>query len=442
VEPPRTRYAHSGDVSIAYQVVGDGPFDLVHVPAFVSHLEMMWDNPRTARFCERLASFSRMIMFDKRGTGLSDRGVSVGDLETRMDDIRAVMEAAGSQSAALLGYSEGGALASMFAATYPARTRALALVDTWPRTLVADDYPMGATEQEVEESLREVEEGWGNDEFFMETMVRNGAQSAADDPEFVRWYLRFLRNAASPGAAADVLRVRGGLDVRHVFPALTVPTLVITTALPAEGRWIADRIPGAKLVDLPHTDHNPFTGNPEGILDEVEEFLTGARHRQDPDRQLATVLFTDIVGSTERAVAVGDARWRTLLESHHAILRRELVLHRGRELDTAGDGFFATFDGPARAVRCALSASQAVRALGIEIRAGVHTGECEVIGTKLGGVAVHIGARVASLAGPGEVLVSNTVKDLVAGSGLSFDPRGSHALKGIPGEWPIFAAVA
>jgi class 3 adenylate cyclase len=436
---PETHYAKSGDVNIAYQVVGEGPFDLVLVPGFVSHLELDWDEPRYAHFLNRLASFSRLILFDKRGTGLSDRPGGLPDLETRMDDVRAVMDAAGSERAALFGYSEGGPMSILFAATYPERASALVLYGTYAKRRDPDeDYPWCPTWEERQATAAEIEREWGR-EADLGTMAPN-----ADDA-LVRWWRARARASASPGAARDLILMNAQIDVRDVLPSVGVATLVLHRAgdrdsRADEGRYIAEHIPRARFVELEGDDHVPFV-RPDEILDEVEEFLTGARRGAEPDRVLATVLFTDIVGSTERATALGDRAWRELLERHHALIRRELERFRGREIDTAGDGFLATFDGPARAVRCAGAVRESVRGIGLDVRAGVHTGEVELADGSIAGIAVHTGARVAALAGAGEVLVSSTVKDLTAGSGIEFEDRGEHELKGVPGEWRLYAVT-
>jgi class 3 adenylate cyclase len=442
VKSPATRYAKSGDVHIAYQVVGEGPLDLVFVPGFVSHLEATWESPPQRRFFERLASFSRLILFDKRGTGLSDRSSHVFTLEQRMDDVRAVMDAAASDRAALFGFSEGGPMSALFAATYPERTSALVIYGSYARRLWAPDHPFGRSAAEFDAILATMERDWGGP-----MGLDIWAPSVAGDEEFRRAWAAYLRLAASPGAALAVMRMNREIDVRHVLPAVRVPALVLhrtgdrLTSVD-QGRYLAQHIPGARFVELPGDNHVAWVGDMDAILDEVEEFLTGVRHGPEPDRVLATVLFTDIVGATERAASLGDRRWRDLLERHHAAVRRELARFRGREIDTAGDGFLAAFDGPARGVQCAQAISSAVRNTGLDVRAGLHTGECEVMGDKLGGLAVHIGARVAGLAGPGEVWVSSTVRDLVAGSGLRFADRGPHTLKGVPGEWRLFAVEA
>jgi pimeloyl-ACP methyl ester carboxylesterase len=436
--PPDTRYAKSGDVNIAYQVVGDGPLDLVLVPGFISHLELDWQGPGYAHMLERLSSFARLIRFDKRGTGLSDRPGGLPDLETRMDDVRAVMDAVESERAALMGYSEGGPLSMLFAATYPDRTASLVLYGTYAkRRDPDDDYPWCATWEERQAYADVVEREWGS-EADLGTMAPNAG--AAE----VEWWRARARAAASPGAAKALILTNSNIDVRVILSAIHVPTLVLhrtgdRDSRPEEGRYIAERIAGARFVELAGNDHSPWI-EADQILDEVEEFLTGVRRGPEARRVLATVLFTDIVGSTSRAVELGDRRWRSLLEQHHATVRRELGRFRGNEVDTAGDGFLATFDGPARAVRCAQAIRSALRPLGIEITAGVHAGEVEVDPEgAIAGVAVHIGARVAGKAQPGEVLASSTVKDLVAGSGLEFEDRGVHELKGVPGEWRLYA---
>jgi pimeloyl-ACP methyl ester carboxylesterase len=443
---PETRYARSGDVNIAYQVAGEGPLDLVYVPGWVSNVEMMWEEPAMAHFLGRLASFSRLILFDKRGTGLSDRvsNDELPTLEQRMDDVRAVLEAVGSARAALFGHSEGGNMCVLFAATYPERTTALITLGCFAkRRNPDDDYPWAPTAENRETEAAEIEQNWGH---LRPQDVEYYAPSHVGDEQFIRNLENYLRRSASPGAAAALVRMNSYIDTRDILPAIRVPTLVLHRTGDhdvniAEGRYIAAKIPGAKFVELPGDDHWLSAGNVDEIADEIEEFITGTRPVPEPHRVLATVLFTDIVGSTQRAAELGDRRWRELLATHDAAVRRELDRFRGREVDTAGDGFLATFDGPARAVRCAISAGEALRDLGVEIRAGIHTGECELDGPKVRGIAVHTGARIASLAGPNEVLVSQTVKDLVSGSGLAFEDRGVHDLKGVPGEWRVYAAV-
>jgi pimeloyl-ACP methyl ester carboxylesterase len=435
---PETRYAKSGDVNIAYQVLGQGPPDLVLVPGFVSNIDVFWEEPALSRFLTRLAAFSRLILFDKRGTRLSDRVADMPSLEVRMDDLRAVMDAVGSDHAALFGYSEGGPMCALFAATYPSRTRALIMAGSYARRTSTADYPWGIADADLQRYTAAAEKDWGGP-----VGIEQRCPSMANDERFRNWWARAQRSSASPAAAATLLRMNGQIDIRHILPVISVPALILHSANDrtidiGAGRHLAKEIHGARFVELQGPDHIPYLSDADVIADEIEEFLTGVRHAPEPDRVLATVLFTDIVGATEKAARLGDRTWHDLLDGHHALVRRELTAHRGREIDTAGDGFLVAFDGPARAVRCARAISDKVRSLGIEVRAGLHTGECEVMGDKLGGIAVHIGARVASLAGAGEVLVSSTVRDLVAGSGLSFHGRGTHALKGVPGDWQLF----
>jgi pimeloyl-ACP methyl ester carboxylesterase len=435
---PQLHYARSGDVHIAYQVLGSGPLDLVLVPGFVSHLEAMWDAPGAARFFERLASFARLMLFDKRGIGLSDRTPTT--LEERMDDVQAVMSAVGSEKAALCGLSEGGPMALLFSATYPEKTSALILYGTFAKFTKGEDYPWALRPDQVEEVERRIEREWGKG-----YILPRAHPSLADDPHAQEVWARIERLAASPGAAIATVRMNAEIDVRHILPSIHVPTFILhrtgdRLVHVGGSRYMAERIPQARLVEFPGVDHTPWVGDTGALLEEMEDFLTGVRHASEPDRVLATVLFTDIVGATARAAELGDRQWRDLLERHHSLVRRELHRFRGREIDTAGDAFFATFDGPARAIRCANAIRDAVTSLGLTIRVGLHTGECEVMDEKVTGIAVHIGARVMSHAGPGEVLVSSTVKDLVAGSGLGFVERGVYALKGVPGEWRLFAA--
>jgi len=438
---PETKYIKVGDVHIAYQVVGDGPVDVVFVPGFVSHLEYEWEHPRAARFFHRLASFSRLIRFDKRGTGLSDR-VAIPTLEERMDDVRAILDATGSTRAALIGVSEGGPMSLLYAATYPERTSALVLYGSYARRGWAPDHPFGIAPEKMQRLLDTFEKDWGRS-----VAMDVWSPSLIGDEAYKQWRATYLRLSASPGAAISVMRMNMEIDVRHILSAIRVPTLILhrigDRLTPVEqGRYLAKNIQGAKLVELPGEDHTPYAGDTDALLDEIEEFLTGVRHGPEPDRILATILFTDIVGSTKRAAELGDRAWRELLEEHHLVVRRQLARFRGQEIDTAGDGFLASFDGPGRAIHCALNICREVRSLGIEVRAGLHTGECQMMSGKLGGIAVHIGSRIADLAGPGEVLVSNTVKDLVVGSGIAFDERGVHALSGVPGEWQLFAIAS
>lgn len=435
------RYTRSGDLSIAYQVVGDGPRDIVLVPGWISNIEVFWEEPSVARFFERLASFSRLILFDKRGTGLSDRFSGTPNLEERMDDVRAVMDAAGSTKATLLGYSEGGAMSMLFSATYPERVESLVACACFPRQLPTDDYPFGRTPDMQEQLYKAIKEGWGGP---VGCDVR--CPSKVNDERYRQWWARWLRLSATSTVAREIIRLNYDIDVRHLLGSIRVPTLLLhavgdKSVNVGASRYMAERIPGAKLVELPGEDHMPWLSDTDRIVEEIEHFLTGARSAVEVDRVLATVMFTDIVGSTEKAVTLGDHAWRDLLQAHHAKVRAELARYRGREIDTAGDGFLATFDGPARAVRCARAISEAVKSLGIQIRAGLHTGECEMMGESIGGLAVHIGARIAGLAAAGEVMVSSTVKDLVAGSGLTFEDRGRKQLKGVPGEWATYAVV-
>jgi len=439
-EIPETRYVKSGELYIAYQVFGAGSVDLFYVPGFVSHLEHQWEDAAWAHMLRRLGSFSRVITFDKPGTGLSDRLADFPTLEQRIDDVRAVMDAVGSERAAFFGISEGGPMSILFAATHPQRTSALILYGTYARRMWAPDHPWGRTEAEMDAILERIDRDWGKD-----ALLDLSDPSIANNDEARRTFARYFRLAASPGAALTVLRLQTQIDVRHVLPAIHVPALVMhrsgdRVTRVEQGRYLAEHIPGAKFVELAGNDHMPAVGNGDAIIDEIGEFLTGVRP-VEIDRVLATILFTDIVGSTERALALRDRRWRELLEQYYATVRRELARFRGREIDRAGDGLFAAFDGPARAIRCACRIRDEVRSLGLEVRSGLHAGECEVLGDKIGGIAVHIGARVAAAAEPGEVLVSNTVKDLVAGSGIAFRDRGTHALRGLPGEWPLFVVT-
>jgi class 3 adenylate cyclase len=433
---PVTRYAKSANVHIAYQVFGEGPVNLILAPPFVSNIENYWTFPDLERWLLRLASFARVVMFDKRGTGMSDRVAELPGLDQRIDDLRAVMDAASMEQAALLGISEGSPLAALFAATYPDRCRALVLYGGFVR--FSSWFP---TEEALAGFLGYIDQAWGSGgslPFF--------APSLANDPAAQQWMGRFERLGASPAAVTALMRMNSQIDISDIVSTIRVPTLVIhrtddVTINVEGGRYLGKHIPGARYIELPGKDHPPWIGdNAMEIADAIEEFLTGTRVPvTETDRVLATVLFTDIVGSTEKAAALGDRRWRDLLDNHHATLRRNLARFRGREIKMVGDGILATFDGPARGVRCACAIAEEIKPLGIEVRAGLHTGECEMIGDDVGGIAVHIGARVAALAGAGEVLVSSTVKDLVAGSGLRFGDRGSQSLKGVPGEWRIFA---
>lgn len=445
-QPPPTRYAQSGEISIAYQITGSGPLDLIMTPGFVSHLDHSWEEPSFARFLHRIASFCRLICFDKRGTGLSDREAGIPSLEQRMDDIRAVMDSAGSKRAAILGLSEGGPMSALFAATYPERTESLILYGTYARTTWAPDYPWGARLDDADARDNATRKAWGSPE-SIERMVRGWlAPSRTDDERFCEWMGKFVRLGASPGAAVALQRMNRLIDVRDILPSIHVPTLVLrrardTVSPPEASRYLAEHIPGAKYVELKGADHLPFIGDMDAFIDEVQEFLTGTRSAPEPDRILATVLFTDIVDSTRRAADVGDRRWRELLDGHNALAQGAITRFRGRAIKSTGDGFLATFDGPARAIRCAIAMRDEVRRFGLEIRAGLHTGEIELMGDDIGGIAVNTAARVAAKAEANEVWASRTVRDLVAGSGLEFSDRGTFDLKGIPGTWPLYTVV-
>ncbi|MBA2326893.1 MAG: adenylate/guanylate cyclase domain-containing protein [Actinobacteria bacterium] len=441
IQPSPVQYAQSEDVHVAYQVVGEGERDLVLVQGFVSHLDLEWDNPHMARFIRGLAEFNRVILFDKRGTGLSDRSVGIPTLEERMDDVRAVMDAAGSEHAALMGVSEGAPMSILFAATYPQRTRALVLHGGMARSTEAPDYPWAAPAEVLVEAALE---------FLPESVLYSGddleiwAPSLANDSAAKAWLGRYRRAGVSPDGVAALYTMFLEIDVRDVLPTLRVPTLVLhrhgdRVVNWRAGRWMAEQIPGARYVDLPGQDHFPWSSDSDVVIEEIREFLTGVRVAPEPDRVLATVMFTDVARSTERAASLGDRRWKELLDDHDAAIRRQLEAFRGREVKTTGDGFLATFDGPARAIRCASAIRAAASDLGLDVRIGLHTGEVEVRADDIGGLAVHIGQRVSALAQPGEVLVSSTVKDLVAGSGIEFEERGEHELKGIPDRWRLFA---
>jgi class 3 adenylate cyclase/pimeloyl-ACP methyl ester carboxylesterase len=436
-----TRYAKTGDLHIAYQVVGDGPVDIVFVPEFWHTIEAQWDQPEFAAFLERLASFGRLISFDQRGSGVSDP-VSLSELtslDVWMDDINVVMDQVGSESAVLFGIGGGGTMSMLFAATHPERVSGLVLVNSFARLSHAPDYPWGRgpeLETEVQDVMRT---GWGRGVFL--DLV---APSRVGDDDFRRWWARYQRIGASPGTVQSMRRMITQIDVRHVLPSIQAPTLVLHRAETTwnrveHGRYLGEHIPGARLVEVPGADHLWFIGEVEPILSEVRQFVSGLAGPPKFDRQLATVLYTDIVGSTKLAAEVGDRRWREVLEAQRRLVRLELERFQGREVDTAGDGFLATFDGPARAVDCARGIRDRVRSLGIEIRAGLHTGEVEVLSEGLAGVALHIGQRVLAEAAPGEILVSSTVRDLTAGAELEFEDRGLHELKGVPGEWRLFA---
>ncbi len=429
---PETKYAQSGDVSIAYQVVGSGPLDLLIVPGFISHLEQAWEDPAYSRFLKRLASFSRLIQFDKRGTGLSDRIAGIPTLEERMDDVRAVMDATGSERAALFGVSEGGSMSILFSATYPERTSALILYGSIARGSWAPDYSWGdRLDQEHEDWLEGWRKEWGGP-YGIETF----APSAAHDAQFRQWWAKYLRLGASPSAVINVFRMNAAIDVRDILPAVHVPTLVLhrlgDQAIEIEhGRYIAQHIPGARLVELSGDDHLWWVGDSESIVNEIQEFLTGERPVVEPDRVLATVLFTDIVDSTKRAAEMGDRRWRDLLDRHNTVMHTEIDRFKGRVVKSTGDGFLATFDGPARAIHCALALSEEARRLDIEIRSGLHTAEVELIDGDVGGIAVHTAARVLAEASASEVWTSRTVKDLVAGRGSSSASKEPTSLRAL-----------
>ena len=441
---PQTQYARSRDVHIAYQTWGEGELDLVIVPGFLSHVELQWELPQAARYNERLGSFARVVSFDRRGTGLSDpvAVTEAPDLETRMGDLRAVMDEAGVERAALLGLSEGGPMSVLFAATYPDRTDALVLYGAMARSTYADDHPWLPTVDDFNTAGAELLlPAWGTG-----VAVDVGAPSHADDPEVVAWFGRFERSSISPGMLASVAAMFYDTDVRGILPDIRVPTLVLhrrgdRLVNVRSGRYLAEHIPDAKLVEVPGIDHNAWFGGSDEIIDEIEEFLTDTRHVAEPDRQLATVLFSDIVASTERAAEIGDAQWRELLDRHNAAVRTQLDRFGGTEVKTLGDGFLATFEGPTGAIRGATAIRDATAAIDVPVRIGLHSGEIEIMGDDIGGIAVHIAARIGALAGPGEVLVSRTVKDLVAGSGTSFEPHGRERLKGVPDEWEILAVA-
>ncbi len=430
-------YAKSGDVAIAYRVLGDGPRDLVYVHGSASNIEIEVDE--SPEFYEALGHFARVITFDRRGSGLSDRVREVASLEARMDDLRAVLDAVGSQRTVLFGTFEAASMCLLFSATYPERTLGLALYNPVAKGTWAPDYPWAPTLEDWLRRSAETVENWGTFAHAQE-FVRGMAVSHADDVEYIARLARLFRLSASPGAMATIQRMAADVDVRDILSAVRVPTLICNMPeARGEAEYIAARLPGARRFELPGPDYM-INLQTDTFVPELERFVNELGAGAEPETVLATVLFTDIVGSTEKVVELGDARWRELVERHHSVVRRQLDVFRGRELDTAGDGFFAAFDGPIRAIRCAQAINEVVDELGIEIRAGLHTGECEVIGGKLGGIAVNTGARIASLAGAGDVLVSSTVKDLVAGSEIEFEARGTSELKGIPGVWALFAA--
>ncbi len=430
------RYAKSGDVHIAYRIFGEGPRDIVLIPGTISHVELLWELPSNEHLLKRLTAFARVIVFDKRGQGLSDR-VAEQTLEERVGDVRAVMDAAGSQSATIYGWSEGGSMSLMFAATYAGRTSGLVL---WGSYASMNSEQWAVPRDRFELFLEGLATHWGEG-----IVVATNAPSRRDDQAVVQWFAGIERAGASPGSILALIRANYEIDVRHLLSSIRAPTLILhrtgDAMVPvAAGRYLAEHIPGARFKEISGTDHLVLDKETQDVIaDEIEEFITGAHQRLQSDRVLATVMFVDLVGSTERAAALGDARWRELLDSYCAAMRRELTTFRGREVDRAGDGLLATFDGPARAIRCACSVRDKLRPLGLHVRIGLHTGECELVGDGVGGIAVHTGARVAAKAGPDEVLVSSTVKDLVAGSGLKFADRGVHVLKGLPDEWRLYS---
>jgi class 3 adenylate cyclase len=435
---PRTQYARSRDVSIAYSVTGDGPVDIVFNTGFMSHLELVWDEPACARLFRRLGSFARLILFDKRGVGMSDRSVGIATLEERADDIRAVMDAAGSRRAHLIGVSEGTPLAIVFAAGHPDRVQSLILIGGYARTLYADNYPWAPTEAAYNESVDALERYWGRP-----VGLELWAPTVQHDARLRRFWANYLRNGGTPGSVRALMEMNRGIDVREALPAVRVPTLILhqtgdRIASVQGARYTASRIPGATYVELPGDDHLYWI-NGDRYADEIEEFITGSHGQSEPDRVLATVLYTDIVDSTVRGAELGDRAWSDVLETYQEAARRQVDRHRGRIIKWTGDGVLATFDGPARAIRCAQALRDDARHFGIDQRAGLHTGECELVGEDIAGIAVNIGARVTDLAAGGEILVSSTVRDLVTGSGIAFRERGAHVLKGVPGEWRVFA---
>ena len=438
---PDTRYARAGDVHIAYQVFGSGSFDLVLVPGWVSNVDVFWDEPLVARFLLRLAEFSRVILFDKRGTGLSDRVTDCPCLEERMDDLRSVMDEVGSEQAVIAGYSEGGPMCILFAATYPERTRGLVTIGSFPRRQTGDDFPLGYSPAETEWWLGYLAREWGGP-----LDIEERAPSLASDLRFRKWWARFLRAGASPSGVLALHKANAQIDVRPILPTISVPTLILhargdRTISVDMSRYMAERIPDATLVEIDADDHLPFGDCADRVIGEIEKFATGKHVVSQIDRVVSTVMFTDIVGSTRLAAELGDSRWKDLLAAHHDAVRRELAVYRGREIKTTGDGFHATFDGPARAIHCAGAILDSMRNLGIEVRVGIHTGECELVAGGVEGLAVHIAARVADLAEAEQVLVSQTVKDLVAGAGIVFADHGAHAMKGVTEPWRLYRVV-
>ena len=434
------RYARSGDVNVAYQVVGEGPIDLVLTFGWVSHLAYVWEEPSIARFLDRLASFTRLILYDKRGTGMSDRVHPLPTLEQRMDDVRAVMDASGSERAAVMGISEGGVMSTLFAATYPERTIALIINGSYPSHLLRPGYPWGRTAEDLEKRIASVRDVWGTG-FGMQGY----APSQLDNPDVVAWWGKFTQFSASPKDAEDLLRMNGLIDIGGVLPSITVPTLVIHATgdkvAPIEaGRYFADHIPGAKMLVLDSIDHWFYFLDADRVLGEIEEFLTGARRSHAPETMVATVLCTQVTQAGAHAVWLGGRQWHDLVDRHHAVVRKALTRFSGREVDAGEQGITAVFDGTARAVRCAIEIRDELLELGLRIRAGVHTGECDLVNGRPRGVALHVASNVMAAANPGDVLVSSTVKDLVVGSGLEFAERGTRDFSGVPGTWSLFAA--
>ena len=439
---PEIRYAKAGDIQIAYQVFGDGTRDLVVVPGWLSNLEILWEDPAYARFLRGLASFARVIVFDKRGTGLSDRVTDSPTLEERMEDVHAVMDAVGSQRAALFGYSEGGPMCALHSVTYPERTAALIMHGSYPRRVKSDDFPHGSDPALIDAFLRSIERDWGGP-----VGIELRMPSVANDPSVRQWWARLLRMSASAKAALILTRCNAEIDIRHLLPAIRVPTLIMHATgdrtSPVEcSRYMAKHIPGARLVEFPSDDHVPWVGCPDRVLDEMAQFLTGAHHVQEVGRIVATIMFTDIVDSTRLATELGDAKWTQLRATHNEVVRHELAASRGREIDNAGDGFCASFDGPARAIRCAGAIRAGIERIGLKLRIGLHTGECVLEPNRVSGVALHLAARVAAKAGAGEVVVSRTVKDLVAGAGIVFADLGAHQLKGFNDPWQLYRVVS
>jgi class 3 adenylate cyclase/pimeloyl-ACP methyl ester carboxylesterase len=439
---PTTRYVKSNDVHIAYQVIGDGPVDLLWVPGFVSHMEVGWQNPLTASMLRHLSSFSRLVLFDKRGTGMSDRGSQIFTLEQRMHDVQAILDEIGSERAVLFGVSEGGPMSLLYAASYPERTAALVLYGSYAKRSWAADYPFGWKDEQWDRVLGNIEHNWGTPQG---TSLAMWAPSLMKDPVAAERMASYFRAAASPGAAAAIMKMNREIDVRKILPTIRTPTLILhrtgdrVTEI-GHARYMAQHIPDAKLIELSGIDHTYWIGG-EVIVDHIEQFVTGSRQKRQPERMLATVMFVDVVDSTQHAARLGDNSWRQLLETFYGKVREVLQQYKGREINTTGDGLLAIFDGPARAVRCAGAIRDIVRTLGLEVRCGLHTGECEIVAEDLAGIAVHIGARVASLADAGTILVSQTLRDLVAGSGLAFESHGSYVLKGVPGEWQLYRAI-